>query len=81
MNLDIAQLILTTGAAGVALWVLKAFIDGKVHSDSEVDLHEIRAAEHLKNIERLSTALEASNNQAAAIISLWKALQSRDMQE
>ena len=74
--MDIPQLILTTGAAGVALWVLKAFMDGKIHSDSEVDLHERRAAELLENNKKLSDAMEASNNQASAIISLWKALQS-----
>lgn len=75
------------GVAGICVailgWILKLFIDGKIHTDSEIKVFDKRIADRDARIEELlesnatlTSALAASNEQSKTVIALFKALQS-----
>ena len=79
--------VVQLGVAGVCVlilgWVIKLMVDGKLSPPSTQKANDDRMADKDKRIEQLTdhvetltAALAASNSQSAALISLWKALQS-----
>jgi hypothetical protein len=78
---SIISVLANIGGIGVALWVLKLFIDGKIHSQSEMDIVQHRVDDLLGSVKALTTALDSSNQQSSTIISLFKTLQSEDTEQ
>ena len=68
--MDPLQLIVTTGGLGVAVWVLKLAVDGKLHTSSETDGLKQDKVDLLKINERQGTALDSSNTQLAELVPL-----------
>jgi hypothetical protein len=76
LQLGVAGVVATTLA-----YVFKLVVDGRLHTDGEITIRDKRTEELLAQVKTLTDALSASNEQSRAIISLWKALQSRDDDE
>lgn len=58
---DPTQLILTGGAVAALVWIIRLIVDGKLHSNSEVEGLRKDKADLLAVNERLGEALETSN--------------------
>jgi len=78
---DLVQLGVAGVVAGLLLYLLKLILDGKLHTEAEIKIRDEYVKELLTQIETMTAALSASNEQSRAIISLWKALQHRDAEE
>jgi len=61
--MDPLQLIVLTGGLGVAVWVLKLAVDGKLHTSSETDGLRQDKVDLLKINETQGQALKAANEQ------------------
>jgi hypothetical protein len=76
--MDPLQALVTAGGGAVAIWVLKQFIDGKIHSSSEVGVYQQRIDNLTLEVKLLTKALNTANQQSSTILSLYKALQDRE---
>ena len=82
---ELVQLGVAGVVAIVLAWLLKLILDGRLHTDAEIEVLDEQVKDRdsridalLKQNETLSQALTASNDQSRAIINLWKALGSNE---
>ena len=75
---DLVQLGVAGVVAGLLLYLLKLILDGKLHTEAEIKIRDEYVRQLLGQIDTMTAALSASNEQSRAIISLWKALQHHD---
>lgn len=75
---EIVQLGVAGVVAAVLWYILKLVVDGKLHTDSEIEVRDQRVSELLSQVNTLTSALNAANEQSRTIITLWKALQAED---
>lgn len=68
--MDPLQAITLAGAGGVALWVLKQLVDGKLHTHSEVEGLKADKAELWKANAVLQSAVDVGNKTLLEILSL-----------
>lgn len=80
---DLLQLGVAGVIAAMLIYILKLILDGRLHTDSEIAVRDKQISERderirdlLKQNETLAVSLAAANEQARAIISIWKALGS-----
>jgi len=76
--MDPIQLISLLGAAGALYYVLRLIVDGKLHSDSELQGLKQDKIELLAINRQQNDALDASNKQLAVALSVLKELTERD---
>jgi len=74
----LSQLGIAGLVAMVLAFFLKLIVDGRLHTDGEIEALDERIEDLVKQIGTLTTALTSSNDQAKAIISLLAALRSDD---
>jgi DUF1009 family protein len=67
---DPAQMIAVLGAAGALLYVLKLIVDGKLHSNSEVEGLRQDKKDLLAINAILTSAIDKSNDQLTMIIEM-----------
>ncbi len=88
MTPELIQLVTLGGAAGVAIWIIKWAVDGKIHFglyEKNPHVKELKSdkTELQKNVRDLTTALTASNDQLTTVkISLATAAERmRELEE
>ena len=70
--MDPLQLILSTGAAGALFYIVKLLVDGKLHTNSEVDGLKADKADLLKINAAQADALRQSNEQQLEILQILR---------
>lgn len=69
---DPVQLIMVAGAAGALFYVLRLIVDGKLHSDSEVQGLKQDKVDLLEINKKQNDALDAANKQLAVALAVLK---------